>query len=35
VLRGDPSLLREATGWEPVIPLATTLADVLASWGAD
>jgi GDP-4-dehydro-6-deoxy-D-mannose reductase len=35
VLRGDASLLREATGWEPRIPLATTLADVLASWEAD
>jgi GDP-4-dehydro-6-deoxy-D-mannose reductase len=35
VLRGDASRLREATGWQPVIPLATTLADVLASWEAD
>jgi GDP-4-dehydro-6-deoxy-D-mannose reductase len=35
VLRGDARLLRETTGWEPVIPLATTLADVLASWEAD
>jgi GDP-4-dehydro-6-deoxy-D-mannose reductase len=35
VLRGDATLLRETTGWEPVIPLATTLADVLASWEAD
>jgi GDP-4-dehydro-6-deoxy-D-mannose reductase len=35
VLRGDASRLREATGWEPRIPLATTLADVLASWEAD
>jgi GDP-4-dehydro-6-deoxy-D-mannose reductase len=33
VLRGDARRLREATGWEPRIPLATTLADVLASWG--
>ncbi len=32
VLRGDASLLRGATGWEPTIPLATTLADVLSSW---
>ena len=35
VLRGDAGRLREAAGWQPVIPLATTLADVLASWEAD
>jgi GDP-4-dehydro-6-deoxy-D-mannose reductase len=35
VLRGDGSLLRATTGWEPSIPLATTLADVLASWETD
>jgi GDP-4-dehydro-6-deoxy-D-mannose reductase len=35
ILRGDAGLLRAATGWEPAIPLATTLADVLASWEAD
>ena len=35
VLRGDAGLLREATGWQPTIPLATTLADVLSSWEAD
>ena len=35
VLRGDASLLREATGWQPTTPLATTLADVLSSWEAD
>ena len=35
VLRGDAGLLRAATGWEPVIPLATTLADVLSSWESD
>jgi GDP-4-dehydro-6-deoxy-D-mannose reductase len=35
VLRGDPGLLHEATGWEASIPLATTLADVLTSWEAD
>lgn len=35
VLRGDAARLRAATGWQPVIPLATTLADVLASWAAD
>ncbi|HEX3794465.1 MAG TPA: GDP-mannose 4,6-dehydratase [Acidimicrobiales bacterium] len=35
VLRGDASRLAGATGWAPTIPLATTLADVLASWEAD
>ncbi len=35
VLRGDAARLRAATGWEPRIPLATTLADVLTSWEAD
>jgi GDP-4-dehydro-6-deoxy-D-mannose reductase len=35
VLRGDAGLLRASTGWEPTIPLATTLADVLSSWEAD
>jgi len=35
VLRGDAARLRAATGWRPAIPLATTLADVLASWEAD
>jgi len=35
VLRGTAAKLHGATGWEPVIPLATTLADVLASWEAD
>ena len=35
VLRGDAARLRAATGWQPVVPLATTLADVLASWEAD
>jgi GDP-4-dehydro-6-deoxy-D-mannose reductase len=35
VLRGDAGLLREATGWQPTTPLATTLADVLFSWEAD
>ena len=32
VLRGDAGRLLAATGWAPKIPLATTLADVLASW---
>jgi GDP-4-dehydro-6-deoxy-D-mannose reductase len=35
VLRGDAGRVRETTGWEPLIPLATTLADVLSSWRAD
>jgi GDP-4-dehydro-6-deoxy-D-mannose reductase len=35
VLRGSAELLTAATGWEPRIPLATTLADVLTSWEAD
>jgi GDP-4-dehydro-6-deoxy-D-mannose reductase len=29
VLCGDPTKLHEATGWEPTIPLETTLLDVL------
>ena len=35
VLRGDAARLRARTGWQPTIPLATTLTDVLASWEAD
>jgi GDP-4-dehydro-6-deoxy-D-mannose reductase len=35
VLRGDARLLHATTGWEPTIPLASTLADVLSSWEAD
>ena len=35
VLRGSAERLRAATGWEPRISLATTLADVLTSWEAD
>jgi GDP-4-dehydro-6-deoxy-D-mannose reductase len=35
VLRGDAGRLHAGTGWQPAIPLATTLADVLASWEAD
>ncbi len=35
VLRGDAGRLRAATGWQPTITLATTLADVLASWEAE
>jgi GDP-4-dehydro-6-deoxy-D-mannose reductase len=30
VLRGDPSRLRDATGWEPQIPLDQTLREILA-----
>jgi len=32
VLVGDPSRLKSATGWEPKIPLETSLADLLADW---
>jgi GDP-4-dehydro-6-deoxy-D-mannose reductase len=35
VLRGDAALLASVTGWSASIPLATTLADVLASWETD
>jgi GDP-4-dehydro-6-deoxy-D-mannose reductase len=35
VLRGSAARLQAATGWQPRIPLATTLADVLTSWEAD
>lgn len=35
VLRGDPSALRAATGWEPEVPLDQTLADVLAEAEAE
>jgi len=34
VLLGDSSKFREATGWEPRIPLERTLADTLAYWRA-
>jgi GDP-4-dehydro-6-deoxy-D-mannose reductase len=34
VLQGDAGRLRSATGWSPVIPLETTLADILTSWEA-
>jgi len=34
VLRGDPSKVHKATGWEPTIPLEQTLADLLAEWRA-
>jgi GDP-4-dehydro-6-deoxy-D-mannose reductase len=32
VVRGDPSKLRAATGWEPTVDLDTTLRDVLDQW---
>lgn len=32
VLRGDPTLLRDATGWAPRIALDDTLVDVLKGW---
>ncbi len=31
---GDPSRLRAATGWQPRIPIAETLRDLLADWRA-
>ena len=31
-VRGDPSRLRAATGWEPEIALETTLADTVTWW---
>jgi len=35
VVYGDPRRLREATGWEPRIPLSQTLADLLEWWRAE
>jgi GDP-4-dehydro-6-deoxy-D-mannose reductase len=32
VLLGDPTRIRDAVGWEPVIPLDDTLRDVLTDW---
>lgn len=32
VLRGDPTRLRDRTGWEPEVPLSRTLTDVLEHW---
>lgn len=29
VLQGDPTRIRTDTGWEPVIPLATTISDLI------
>jgi GDP-4-dehydro-6-deoxy-D-mannose reductase len=34
-VRGSAARLRAATGWEPEIPLATTLADSVAWWRAE
>jgi len=31
-LRGDPTVLRTDTGWEPEVALDDTLADLLADW---
>jgi GDP-4-dehydro-6-deoxy-D-mannose reductase len=31
-IRGDAGRLRELTGWEPEIPLETTVADTVAWW---
>jgi GDP-4-dehydro-6-deoxy-D-mannose reductase len=31
-IRGSHDRLTQATGWQPEIPLATTLADAVASW---
>ena len=35
VLRGDPSKIRSATGWEADIPIETTLRDLLDFWRAN
>ena len=34
VLCGDATKVRDATGWQPVIPLDQTLADLLDEWRA-
>jgi GDP-4-dehydro-6-deoxy-D-mannose reductase len=34
VLRGDPTKLAKATGWQPEIPISQSLADLLAEWRA-
>jgi GDP-4-dehydro-6-deoxy-D-mannose reductase len=35
VVYGDPTRLREATGWEPRIPLERTIADLLDWWRSE
>jgi nucleoside-diphosphate-sugar epimerase len=32
VVRGDPTKLHKATGWEPTFSLDQTLLDVLEQW---
>jgi GDP-4-dehydro-6-deoxy-D-mannose reductase len=32
LLLGDPSRIRQATGWEPLVPIAQTLTDLLDYW---
>jgi GDP-4-dehydro-6-deoxy-D-mannose reductase len=32
LLLGDPSRLRQATGWEPLVPIDQTLQDLLDYW---
>jgi GDP-4-dehydro-6-deoxy-D-mannose reductase len=34
-LRGDPSRLREETGWRPEIPYEQTLADTIDYWESE
>jgi nucleoside-diphosphate-sugar epimerase len=34
VMMGDTTLLRQATGWEPEIPLAQSLGETLVWWRA-
>jgi GDP-4-dehydro-6-deoxy-D-mannose reductase len=34
VLRGDPTRLKDATGWAPELALDETLSDVLTHWRA-
>jgi GDP-4-dehydro-6-deoxy-D-mannose reductase len=31
-LRGDATRLRDATGWEPTVPLRQTMADTIEWW---
>jgi GDP-4-dehydro-6-deoxy-D-mannose reductase len=32
LILGDPSLIRQATGWEPRVPIERTLQDLLEFW---